>query len=179
VISRMAWIKRCQAKFEGQERQSAREYVSGESHYFQGRRYLLNVIYHDAPPKVIISNKTTLDLFVRTGSDAAKREHVLVAWHRKQLKEMIPPLIAKWEAITFFNRQGQGVKLVKLGTYLPKIALDGKFGVSHRLDVVIRNGLNAPGSFSGEIANRSNVGKTPDELVAQWNAEHPEDPVQV
>ena len=55
------------------------------------------------------------------------------------------------DAITFFNRQGQGVKLVKLGTYLPKIALDGKFGVSHRLDAAIRNDLNAPGSFSGDI----------------------------
>ena len=81
------------------------------------------------------------------------------------------------DAITFFNRQGQGVKLVKLGTYLPKIALDGKFGVSHRLDAAIRNDLNAPGSFSGEIVNRQNIGKTADDLVAQWDAEHPEDPV--
>ena len=113
VISRMAWIKRHQAKFEGQERQSAREYVSGESHYFQGRRYLLNVVYHDAPPKVIIRNKTTLDLFVRTGSDAAKRERVLVAWYRKQLKEMIPPLIAKWEAIMGVQVAEWGVKRMK------------------------------------------------------------------
>ncbi len=113
VISRMVWIKRHQAKFEGQERQSAREYVSGESHYFQGSRYLLNVICHDAPPKVIISNKTTLDLLVRTGSDAAKRERVLVAWYRKQLKEMIPPLIAKWEAIMGVKVAEWGVKRMK------------------------------------------------------------------
>jgi len=113
VISRMAWIKRHQAKFEGQERRSAREYVSGESHYFQGRRYLLNVVYHDAPPKVIIRNKTTLDLLVRTGSDTAKRERVLVAWYRKQLKEMIPPLIAKWGAIMGVQVAEWGVKRMK------------------------------------------------------------------
>jgi predicted metal-dependent hydrolase len=35
VISRLAWIKRQQARFAGQDRQSAREYVSGESHYFR------------------------------------------------------------------------------------------------------------------------------------------------
>lgn len=99
VISRLTWIKRQQAKFEGQERQSAREFVSGESHYYQGNRYLLNVVYHDAPPKVVLRNKTTLDLFVRTGSDTAKRERVLLAWYRHELKEMVPPLIAKWEAI--------------------------------------------------------------------------------
>jgi len=82
------------------------------------------------------------------------------------------------DAVTFFNRQGQGVKLVKLGTYLSKIALDGKFGASHRLDKAIKNGLNAPGAFIGDIANRGNIGKTPDDLVAQWNAQHPEDPGQ-
>ena len=97
VISRIAWIKRQQARFEGQERQSAREYVSGESHYYQGKRYLLNVIYHNAPPKVVLRNNTTMDLFARTGSDTAKRERVMIEWYRKQLKSAIPPLIAKWE----------------------------------------------------------------------------------
>src|SRR4030042_4786699 len=56
VISRLAWIRKQQAKFERQERQSKREYVSGESHYYQGNRYLLNVIYYDAFPKVILRN---------------------------------------------------------------------------------------------------------------------------
>ncbi|MDD2853003.1 MAG: DUF45 domain-containing protein [Desulfuromonadaceae bacterium] len=39
VIKKLAWIKQHQEKFAGQERQSAREYVTGESHYFHGRRY--------------------------------------------------------------------------------------------------------------------------------------------
>jgi predicted metal-dependent hydrolase len=113
VISRLAWIKRQQAKYQDQERQSAREYVSGESHYYQGNRYLLNVVYHDAPPKVVIRNKTTLDLFVRTGSDTAQRERVLLAWYRQQLKHMIPPLIAKWEAIIGVEIADWGVKQMK------------------------------------------------------------------
>jgi predicted metal-dependent hydrolase len=113
VISRLAWIKRQQGKFEGQERQSAREYVSRESHYYQGNRYLLNVVYHDAPPKVVVRNKTTLDLFVRTGSDRAQRERALLAWYRKQLKHMIPPLIAKWEAIIGVEVADWGVKQMK------------------------------------------------------------------
>src|SRR5207244_6402146 len=52
TISKLAWIKRQQARFENQERQSAREFVSGESHYYQGNRYLLNVMYHKGPPAV-------------------------------------------------------------------------------------------------------------------------------
>jgi hypothetical protein len=99
VISKLAWIKRQQAMFQGQDRQSAREYVSRESHYYWGERYLLNVAYHDAPPQVVVRNKTALDLFVREGSDTAKRERVLQEWYRQQLKTAIPPLIAKWEPI--------------------------------------------------------------------------------
>ena len=113
VISRLAWIKRQQTKFEDQERQSAREHVSGESHYYQGNRYLLNVVYHDAPPKVAIRNKTRLDLFVRTGSDTAQRERVLLAWYRKDLKHMIPPLIVKWEAIIGVKIADWGVRHMK------------------------------------------------------------------
>jgi predicted metal-dependent hydrolase len=99
VISRLTWIRRQQAKFKRQERQSRREYVSGESHYYQGNRYLLNVIYYDAFPKVILRNNTHIDLFVRSGSDATKRERVLQTWYRQQLKDAIPPLISKWEEI--------------------------------------------------------------------------------
>ena len=36
VVTRMGWIKRQRAKFDAQSRQSARTYVSGESHFFLG-----------------------------------------------------------------------------------------------------------------------------------------------
>jgi hypothetical protein len=39
VIGKLGWIKRQQARFERQPRESAREMISGESHYFLGRRY--------------------------------------------------------------------------------------------------------------------------------------------
>lgn len=54
------------------------------------------------------------------------------------------------------RRAGRGVKLEGLGSYLPKIALDGTFDVSHRLDRAIKNALNAPGTFTGNIKNRAN-----------------------
>jgi len=113
VISRLAWIKRRQSKFEAQDRQSAREYVSGESHYYQGRRYRLNVIDHDGLPRVIVRNKTTIDLCVRTGGDIAHRERVFLAWYRQQLKAMVPPLIAKWEPILGVMVADWGVKQMK------------------------------------------------------------------
>ncbi|OAD19659.1 protein containing DUF45, partial [Candidatus Thiomargarita nelsonii] len=44
ALSKLAWIKKHQANFNAQDRQTEREFISGESHYFKGKRYLLNLI---------------------------------------------------------------------------------------------------------------------------------------
>lgn len=99
VISRLVWIKRQRTKFTNQARQSEREYVSGESHYFQGQRYRLNLIYQAVAPRVVIRNKSTIDLYVREVSERAQRETVLMEWYRHHLKALVPELIAKWEPV--------------------------------------------------------------------------------
>jgi hypothetical protein len=81
------------------------------------------------------------------------------------------------DAIIFFNLMGRGVKLEGLGTYLPLIKHSGELNVSHRLDREIKNALNTPGLYNREILNQENIGKSVDELVELWNAEHPDDPV--
>jgi predicted metal-dependent hydrolase len=113
IITRLAWIKRQQAKFNGQERQSEREFVTGESHYFQGRRYRLNVVYQNGPARVVIRNKSAIDLFVREGSDTCQRERVFLAWYRREVKALIPPLIEKWESIIGVKVAEWGVKQMK------------------------------------------------------------------
>ena len=113
AISKMAWIKKQQLKFETQERQSKRNFVSGESHYYKGNRYLLNVIYHTAAPKVEIRNKTYIDLYVRVDSTKEQREKVLTEWYRKQLKSRIPPLINKWQKIIGIEVSEWGIKKMK------------------------------------------------------------------
>lgn len=113
VITRLSWIKRQRAKFQEQDRQSEREYVNGESHYFQGRRYRLNVVYQKGRARVAVRNKSTIDLFVREGSTTAHREKVFLQWYRQQLKAMIPPLIEKWESIVGEKVAAWGVKKMK------------------------------------------------------------------
>src|SRR5882672_7159590 len=65
VIGKLRWIKKQQAKFAAQPRQSEREMVSGESHYYLGRRYRLRVVRHDGPDHVLLRNRNALELFVR------------------------------------------------------------------------------------------------------------------
>ncbi|HWQ18172.1 MAG TPA: SprT family zinc-dependent metalloprotease [Methanotrichaceae archaeon] len=113
VISRLSWIKMQRARFREQPRQSAREYITGESHYFLGRRYLLNVIEHNGPARVEKHRTRRLDLFVPYGADAAKRERVMIAWYRTELKSRVPDLIEKWQPVVGVQVADWGIKRMK------------------------------------------------------------------
>jgi hypothetical protein len=77
----------------------------------------------------------------------------------------------------FFLLRGQPIYLEGLGTLTPTIEVDGTLNVSFRADMEIKNGLNAPGAFKGEIEHRDNIGKSTADLVAMWNTDHPNDKV--
>jgi len=113
AISKLGWIRRKQRRYEGQERLSPREYKNRESHYFQGKRYLLNVIETDAPPKVVLRSKTYIDLYVRPTTPTAKRHEIMSKWYRSQLKRQIPELIEKWERKINIRVGEWQVKLMK------------------------------------------------------------------
>lgn len=99
AISKLGWIKRHQRTLEKQERISPRTYKQRESHYFQGRRYLLNIIEDTTSPKVVIQNKKSIDLYIKPDTPTSKRHEVLTEWYRMELKKQIPPIIEKWEKI--------------------------------------------------------------------------------
>ena len=99
VISRLGWIRNHQSKFEKQNRQSQREFVTGESHYFEGRRYRLDVTERDVPPSVRLLNNTTMGMCVRPGADQVNRETVLDRWYRRHLRDRLPGITAKWEPV--------------------------------------------------------------------------------
>ncbi|MDD1615035.1 MAG: metal-dependent hydrolase [Methylococcaceae bacterium NSP1-2] len=113
IMAKTAWIIKQQAKFTVQTRYPQREYISGETCYFKGRGYELNVIYHPHAPKVALRHNTHLDLYVPHNSQLEKREQVLIAWYRQALKAKIPELIHKWQPIIGVTVRDWGVKRMK------------------------------------------------------------------
>lgn len=113
IVSKMSWIKKQKRKFQEQERQTKREYLNRESHYYQGRRYLLNVIEADIKQGAVLRNKNIVDLFVKPGSTIRQKEIVLTEWYRLQLKKQIPALIEKWEKKIGVLVEDWGVKQMK------------------------------------------------------------------
>ena len=97
VISRLAWIRRKRAEFEGQDRQSRRDFVTGESHYFEGRRYRLDVIESTGPTGISLRDNAWMEMRVRPDTRRDAREAIMYRWYRATLRERIPEMVAKWE----------------------------------------------------------------------------------
>src|ERR1017187_4026499 len=66
IVSRLGWIKRQRARFSAQARQSKREMVSGETHYFFGRRYRLRIIYDSGATGIVLRNRNIMELYIPT-----------------------------------------------------------------------------------------------------------------
>lgn len=113
VVGKLGWIKRQRAKFEAQPRQSQRHMVSGESHYFMGQRYRLRVVEGSIPMRVVLRGKAALDLFVRPETNTERREELLQAFYRAELKKLIPTLLEKWQPILGVEANAWGIKKMK------------------------------------------------------------------
>jgi len=112
AISKLSWIRKQQSKLRSQDRETPREFITRESHYYLGKRYLLKVIEHHASPKIEIKHET-IEMYIRPNTGAEKREKILIDWYRRRLKEMIPEIIAQYEKAMKVDVAEFGVKKMK------------------------------------------------------------------
>ncbi len=112
AINKLKWIREQQEIFRNQEREAPREYLSKESHYFQGKRYLLKIIEHDAKPKVVLTH-STIELYIRPHTLMEKRKEIIDEWYREQLKNIIPKLLEKWEKKIGVKTHEFGIKKMR------------------------------------------------------------------
>jgi predicted metal-dependent hydrolase len=96
AVSKLGWIRRQQKRLRQQVREPRRKYVTRESHYLWGRRYLLTIEESNTRPRVVLDHKR-ITLHVRPGSSRDKRATILHEWHKGLLHDVIPGLIGKWE----------------------------------------------------------------------------------
>ena len=96
AVAKLGWIREQQKRLLGQRREAPREYVDRESHYLWGRRYMLQLVEIDAPPKVSLAG-TKLILNMRPGTDPQDRAQVLDSWYRNEIREALPQLLGIWE----------------------------------------------------------------------------------
>ena len=93
---------------------------------------------------------------------AQKAELVRVLARATSLTEGSVDLVIKElrDQIIEYFRTGRAVKIEGLGAWTPNIELDGMLDVQYRADAALINGINMEGTFTGNVVNRENIGKT-------------------
>jgi len=113
AISKLTWIKKQIGKYKFQDKIAPVEFVSGESHYFFGSSYLLNVVETKGKQHAELKNNEYIILYVKPNSTAEKRRELITEWYRNNLKLIIPEYIKKWEKIIGVSVNEWGIKLMK------------------------------------------------------------------
>lgn len=112
IVRKLGWIRRQQASFQRQDRQSAREMVTGETHYFLGRRYRLDVV--QAREKGTVTLRAgIMTLRVQPDWNRGRREEALYGWYRERLRELAEPLVSKWSKRLGVKATFWGLKKMK------------------------------------------------------------------
>jgi predicted metal-dependent hydrolase len=113
VSSKLAWIGKHIDEIQSRERVSESEYITGESLWLEGQRYLLNVISGSAFYRIHIRDDIYIDLYMKALTDKIKRGELLSEWYRARLKARIEPLMAKWHKIMGVEVKEWSVKRMK------------------------------------------------------------------
>jgi predicted metal-dependent hydrolase len=92
-----------------------REYVSGETHFYLGKRYVLKVIYHPTAPQSVKLLRGRLE--VRTRSrDADKVRELLDGWYRQRAEDVFTRRLADCAAKVRWLKADPGFRLLMMRT---------------------------------------------------------------
>lgn len=97
AISKYNWLKKNINSFQEQEREAEKKYINGETHYFLGRRYLLELQYGSNKHEVSLQGKKMI-LHVRKGTSIRNRKFAVQEWYRNELKKVLLKMLPKWES---------------------------------------------------------------------------------
>lgn len=107
LYSKLSWIRQQHESVLSQERQTCRDFVTGESHFLLGRRFLLKVL--PTNEKAHIERKMKyLEMYVRRDSTVERKQSLMDEFYRDELYAVLSPTVEKWakkmeEELSSFN----------------------------------------------------------------------------
>lgn len=113
VNSRIAWIRKQRGKYMTREGSSEKGFVTGEYHSLYGNDLMLEVHETSGRQYAEVGCEGKINMFVRKGSSAEKREKLLYDMYRELLKDKLPECIKRWETVIGVSVNQWGVKLMK------------------------------------------------------------------
>lgn len=112
VSTKLGWIRKEKKKFLSQQREPEYLYITNESHYFFGKRYLLKITPTDKKSEVILHhNKIEILISDINNKDLIKKK--MYQWYRQQLKEFLSERIEYFKDKMNVSPESFGIRKVK------------------------------------------------------------------
>ena len=83
------------------------------------------------------------------------------------------------EAVLYFNSQGTPVKLPGVGTFTPSVNQESTFKINFRADMNLKKCINVPDAYTGRLDNKNRIGLDHAGYKTLWDADHPDDPLEI
>ncbi len=112
VLKKLPEITKVRDRMISQNRQSRREYVSGESYYLWGKPYRLQVVYEGTKHN-IAKTPMKIILTVPEKTDVQTRERIFTEWYRKELRRVLESVIVGCEKKTGVHANEFRIKNMK------------------------------------------------------------------
>lgn len=94
LFSKLGWIRKQFKEIEQQPRQTEREFVTGESHYLFGNRYLLQII-PDMHAGITLTTHF-IEMHESKHQTRAERASMLFTYYRRELSEELKKQLERW-----------------------------------------------------------------------------------
>jgi predicted metal-dependent hydrolase len=111
VASKLGWIKKEQAKISGQKREPEKEYITRESHFFLGKRYLLQIT--DSGATKVLIHHSTIELFTPASHSLVDKKRALYNWYRRELRKLLDKLVDQYANQLNVSRPKFGIRVMK------------------------------------------------------------------
>lgn len=113
IVNKLTWIKKQQADFAGQERQSIREMVNGECHYLWGKKYRLKLVETQRKYAVTAKGNGNLVLAVAENTSTDNKLKLLNRFYRDEMQRSLEKLLPLWEKKLGVNAGSLNIKKMK------------------------------------------------------------------
>ncbi|MCD4736912.1 MAG: M48 family metallopeptidase [Bacteroidales bacterium] len=98
ISSKRDWIIKQKKKIESGVFDKEKEFIPGETHFLFGNQYTMLLVRSEGKEGILLK-KDTIYLYIRDINDRNRKQKVVDQWYRKNLNEIIPALIIKWEKV--------------------------------------------------------------------------------
>jgi len=112
ISTKLGWIRKEKKKIISQRREPEYLYITNESHYFFGKRYLLKITESNKQSRVVLHH-SKIEIIVPKESDKEFIENKLYEWYRRQLRQFLAEKIEFYKDKINVTPESFGIRKVK------------------------------------------------------------------